>query len=270
MLLFHGGTSSWASVLTVNGASSNPIKFSFKANCMVNGRIRQGQTCRVRWNVPNGWEFRVDRQITSDDSICLNNSNFGITYNRTPGTTLSAGMGLNYTATMKREILWLNSGLCQVGYEVTARIVNEAAARNSVMNITPIVSADFTAGITSSEAISNNWGPYVYKTSYNMAPAVAAVGGVPSIGLDITDNIDLNPANKVNNIDGKILFRIINIASRASSTINIAKSGEAASLIEVYRNGAATPGCQGTYQRLNEFCEVRTLPNINWFGGDKK
>ncbi|TQN75421.1 UNVERIFIED_ORG: hypothetical protein FHU00_5032 [Citrobacter freundii] len=266
LLLLYGVGPAWGSTLVVESKEGKPVTFSFKANCLVNGKIRQGQTCRIRWQVPNGWEFTVNRQITTNNAICLNSPDFGISYNRSPGTVLSAGMGLNYTATMKREILWTNSGLCQVGYEVTARIVDQAVARNAAMTITPIMSADFNAGFNSAEAIWNNWGPFTYKNSYNMSPVASASGGIPSVSLDITDRVDLNPST---NIVSKTLFRVTNIKNNASGYITIAKGGDTAPYIRLYRNGATTPGCEGNYTKVGDYCDVRTLPNIDWFDAPK-
>lgn len=270
MLLFYGGTNSWASVLTVNGANSRPMKFSFKANCKVNGKIRKDQHCQVIWQVPAGWEFKVNRPITSNDAICIFNPNFNLNFSHREGDTLRAGQKLSYTATMEREILWLNSALCEIGYDVMATMVDEGVARGSKMFIDRNLSSDFTAGVVSSEAIYNgSWEPYRDKNEYNMSSVATAIGGVPSIQLDVTDNIELNPANKVNKIDSKTLFKVINVRNNASGSISIKKQGDAAPLIEFYRNGTIS-GCQGNYQKANDFCEVRTLPNIDWFHGVKR
>lgn len=259
-LLFFVSAVSEASKLTVNRATSEPVEFKFRANCVVNGTVRVGQTCQTIWTVPPGWRYTVIANSSDNDGICFNSSVQSHSFSASPGRVLNSGETLSTTAKITQQITWTNSALCWVGYTVEAVIVDESLARQ-VMSISHITSSDFKWGVRDRAKVGNNsWSPTITNaSSYSMIEAANAAGRLQSVTLDVVDNIDMRPG------DIKRLFTVDN-GNTGSGTVRITKSGDIAADIDVYKNGSSVKGCDGTFQAGGEYCEVRAVTSPGWYG----
>lgn len=250
-----------ASKLTVNRATSEPVRFIFRANCVVNGTVRVGQTCQTIWTVPPGWRYTVIANSSDNDGLCLNGTYHSHSFSASPGRVLNSGETLSTTAKIPQQITWINSALCWVGYTVEAVMVDEALAKNANMSIRHITSPDFKWGVWDRAKVGNNsWSPTITNaSSYSMIEAANAAGRLQSVTLDVVDNIDMRPG------DIKRLFTVDN-GNAGSGTVKITKSGDVASDIDVYKNGSSVKGCDGIFQAGGEYCEVRAAPSPGWYG----
>lgn len=260
-LLFSVSCVTEASKLTVNRATSEPVRFVFRANCAVNGTVRVGQTCQTMWTVPPGWRYTVIANSSDDDSKCLNGHTQSHSFSAHPGNVLYSGQTLSTTAKLKQQITWLNSALCWVGYTVEAVMVDETLARNANMSIQHIRSSDFKWGVwTRAKIKSNPWSAYVSNaSSFSMVGVANAAGSLQSVTLDVVDNIDMLPG------DIKRLFTVDN-GNTGSGTVKITKSGDVAADIDVYKNGSSVKGCDGTFKVGGEYCDVRAVTSLGWYG----
>ncbi len=249
-----------ASKLTVNRETSEPVRFIFRANCVVNGTVSVGQTCQTIWTVPPGWRYTVIANSSDDDGTCFNSSDHSHSFSALPGRVLNAGETLSTTAKITRQITWTNSALCWVGYTVEAVIVDESLARQN-MSISHITSSGFKWGVRDRAKVgSNSWSPTITNaSSYSMIEAADAAGRLLSVTLDVVDNIDMRPG------DIKRLFTVDN-GNTGSGTVRITKSGEVAPDIDVYKNGSSEKGCDGTFQTGGDYCEVRAASSPGWYG----
>lgn len=248
-----------ASKLTVSRATSEPVKYVFRANCAVNGTVRVGQTCSTIWTVPPGWRYTVIKQSSDNDSVCFTSVDFTVSHNRGVGTVLNAGQRLKVTSTINRQITWLNSALCWVGYNVTAEMVDESG-RNAYMQISSSATSDFSGVRQRQRVNQNNWTPEInYQSSASMAQAAAATGGIKSITLDVNDVIALKPG------ESKRLFTVDNM-NTGTGTVRITKTGSVAPDIEVYKNGSTIAGCDGVFQYGGEYCDIRAHSSLGWYG----
>lgn len=249
-----------ASKLTVSRATSEPVRFIFRANCNVNGTVRAGQTCQTIWTVPPGWRYTITANASDNDSTCFSNPRTH-SFSALPGTVLNSGQTLSTTATLQNQITWTNSALCWVGYTVEAVMVDETLARNALMSIRHVTSTDFKWGVRTRAKINyDKWSDTVVNaSSYSMVDVANAAGNLKSITLDVVDNIVMRPG------DIKRLFTVDN-GNTGSGTVKITKSGAVAPDIEVYKNGSSVKGCDGTFQSGGEYCDVRAVTSPGWHG----
>ncbi|HEA0475446.1 TPA: hypothetical protein RU934_004779 [Escherichia coli] len=247
-LLFFVSCVTEASKLTVNRETSKPVRFAFKAQCVINGWFRIGQSCDVTWTVPPGWRYTVLSQGTDDPAVCIHHS---YSYDRMPGVVLKEGESLTTRMVSKITSMWLNSSTCWSGYKVEAVMVDDIGL-NATMFVNERYDSDYK-GIR-----------YRYANTYDgkylqMSIFRPYIGSRESITLDVQDKIDLHPG------ETKRLFTVDN-GNTGKGTVSIIKSGEVAPYIEVYKNGASVKGCDGTYNIGGEYCEVRAVASPGWYG----
>ncbi|ELU9693575.1 hypothetical protein ACQFME_002732 [Escherichia coli] len=260
-LLFFVSAVSEASKLTINRATSDSVRFRFWANCVVDGDLSAGDTCRTTWTVPPGWRYTIVRHISGDNNICFNNPVQTHSFSVYPGAVLYAGQTLSTTAKTTQPIRWLNSALCKVGYAVDAVMVDESIARGTYMPISYTTSANFKWGVLTNAQVKNNsWSQEILSAySYPMRDVAYAAGSVRSVTLDVVDNINMRPG------DVKRLFTV-DYGNTGSGTVRITKSGDIAADIDVYKNGSSAKGCDGTFQAGGEYCDVRAVTSPGWYG----